>query len=525
MSDTTSTSEATKRIAAIDLGTNSFHAVLVDIYPDGSFRTVNKLKEMVILAEKGLENKLSRDAMDRGLEALKRIKFLCDSHKVETILAYATSAIREAKNGGDFIKEAEEETGIRIRAISGKMEAELIGIAIRHSIALSDEMVLMADIGGGSVEFIIGNNQEFVFYNSLKLGVARMAAAFVNSDPIEKKEIEALQKHYNEELDEVIKLAKKHHVRTIIGSSGTMENMAQIVAHKNSLAINMSLNELEFKSSDFKDLYSNFITLDKKQRLDKKGLEEKRVDIINPGMVLVNFLLNELQLETIKISEGALREGMILNFINNRKEQLNLDLVANFKDPRRRSVYELLRKCNWAEAHSKHVSIFALQLFDEFKEELKLKESDRDLLEYAALMHDIGYYISYRKHHKHALYLIRYSDLLGFKENEINIMANVARYHRKSTPRKRHKRYRKLSKSNRKRVKKLSAILRIADGLDRSHYQNVQQLEIENKSDTINLLIMTQADPELEIWGALRKAELLEKLTKKKIKVFQTDKR
>ena len=525
MSDTTSTSEATKRIAAIDLGTNSFHAVLVDIYPDGSFRTVNKLKEMVILAEKGLENKLSRDAMDRGLEALKRIKFLCDSHKVETILAYATSAIREAKNGGDFIKEAEEETGIRIRAISGKMEAELIGIAIRHSIALSDEMVLMADIGGGSVEFIIGNNQEFVFYNSLKLGVARMAAAFVNSDPIEKKEIEALQKHYNEELDEVIKLAKKHHVRTIIGSSGTMENMAQIVAHKNSLAINMSLNELEFKSSDFKDLYSNFITLDKKQRLDKKGLEEKRVDIINPGMVLVNFLLNELQLETIKISEGALREGMILNFINNRKEQLNLDLVANFKDPRRRSVYELLRKCNWAEAHSKHVSIFALQLFDEFKEELKLKESDKDLLEYAALMHDIGYYISYRKHHKHALYLIRYSDLLGFKENEINIMANVARYHRKSTPRKRHKRYRKLSKSNRKRVKKLSAILRIADGLDRSHYQNVQQLEIENKSDTINLLIMTQADPELEIWGALRKAELLEKLTKKKIKVFQTDKR
>ena len=525
MSDTTSTSEATKRIAAIDLGTNSFHAVLVDIYPDGSFRTVNKLKEMVILAEKGLENKLSRDAMDRGLEALKRIKFLCDSHKVETILAYATSAIREAKNGGDFIKEAEEETGIRIRAISGKMEAELIGIAIRHSIALSDEMVLMADIGGGSVEFIIGNNQEFVFYNSLKLGVARMAAAFVNSDPIEKKEIEALQKHYNEELDEVIKLAKKHHVRTIIGSSGTMENMAQIVAHKNSLAINMSLNELEFKSSDFKDLYSNFITLDKKQRLDKKGLEEKRVDIINPGMVLVNFLLNELQLETIKISEGALREGMILNFINNRKEQLNLDLVANFKDPRRRSVYELLRKCNWAEAHSKHVSIFALQLFDEFKEELKLKESDRDLLEYAALMHDIGYYISYRKHHKHALYLIRYSDLLGFKENEINIMANVARYHRKSTPRKRHKRYRKLSKSNRKRVKKLSAILRIADGLDRSHYQNVQQLEIENKSDAINLLIMTQADPELEIWGTLRKAELLEKITKKKIRVFQMDKR
>ncbi|MBZ9778494.1 Ppx/GppA family phosphatase [Psychroflexus sp. CAK8W] len=523
MSDNSSNSEATKRIAAIDLGTNSFHAVLVDIYPDGSFRTVNKLKEMVVLAEKGLEDRLSRDAMDRGLEALKRIKFLCDSHHVETILAYATSAIREAENGGDFIKEAKKETGIRIRAISGKMEAELIGIAVRHSIALGKEMVLMADIGGGSVEFIIGNHQKFVYYNSLKLGVARMAAAFVNSDPIEEKEIKALQKHFKDELAQVLKLAKEHHVKTIIGSSGTMENMAQMVAYKNSLQAHMSLNELEFSAGDFKDLYTNFIKLDKKQRLNKKGLEEKRVDIINPGMVLVNFLVDKLQLETIKISEAALREGMIMNFITNKKEQLNLDLVANFKDPRRRSVFDLLRKCNWAEAHSKHVADFALQLFDEFKKELKLEDSDRELLEYAALMHDIGYYISYRKHHKHALYLIRYSDLLGFKENEINIMANVARYHRKSTPHKRHKRYRKLSKSNRKRVKKLSAILRIADGLDRSHYQNVQKLEIEHKNKTINLGITTQADPELEIWGTLRKADLLEKLIDKKIRVFQKE--
>ena len=523
MSKNSSNSKATKRIAAIDLGTNSFHAVLVDIYPDGSFRTVNKLKEMVILAEKGLENKLSRNAMERGLEALKRIKFLCDSHHVETILAYATSAIREAKNGGDFIKEAEQETGVRIRAISGKIEAELIGIAIRYSIDLKDEMMLMADIGGGSVEFIIGNSKKFIYYNSLKLGVARMAAAFVNSDPIEEKEIKTLQKHYKDELTKILKLAKEHHVKTIIGSSGTMENIGEMVANKKSLPTSMSLNELEFSADDFKDLYTNFIKLDKKQRLDEKGLEEKRVDIINPGMVLVNFLVDKLKLETIKISEAALREGMILNFINNKKEQLNLDLVANFKDPRRRSVYELLRKCNWAETHSKHVANFALQLFDEFKQELKLEDTDRELLEYAALMHDIGYYISYRKHHKHALYLIRYSDLLGFKEDEINIMANVARYHRKSTPHKRHKRYKKLNKASRKRVKRLSAILRIADGLDRSHYQNVQKLEIEHYDQSIDFLITTQADPELEIWGAMRKAELLEKLTRKQIKVFQKE--
>ena len=521
MTDKTADSEPTKRIAAIDLGTNSFHAVLVDIYPDGSFRTVNKLKEMVILAEKGLENRLSREAMDRGLEALNRIKFLCDSHNVENILAYATSAIREAENGGDFIKEVGQQVGIRVRAISGKMEAEMIGLAIRHSIVLGKKMVLMADIGGGSVEFIIGNNKEFIYYNSLKLGVARMAAAFVGSDPIDQKDINKLQKHFDKELSEVLKLAKKHKVKTIIGSSGTMENIGDMVAGRYSITAKRSLNELEFSADDFRNLYSDFIKFDKKKRLKEKALEEKRVDIINPGMILLKSLVDKLKIENIKISEGALREGMILNYINNKREQLNLDLVANFKDPRRRSIYELLRKCNWLEAHSRQVSNFSLQLFDTFKEELKLKESDRELLDYASLMHDIGYYISYRKHHKHALYLIRNSDLLGFKEDEINIIANVARYHRKSTPHKGHKRYKQLNKKLRKRVKKLSALLRVADGLDRSHYQNVQKLEIDNNKESINLHITTHSDPELEIWATLRKGGLLEKLTGKKLKVFQ----
>jgi len=214
---------------------------------------------------------------------------------------------------------------------------------------------------------------------------------------------------------------------------------------------------------------------------------------------------------------------MIINYINNKKEELHLDLVANFENPRQRSVYELLRKCNWAKNHSKHVAGFAMQIFDVFKKEMDLNEQDRELLEYASLMHDIGYYISYRKHHKHALYLIKYSDLLGFNEDEINIMANVARYHRKSTPHKRHKPYKKLSKKLRRRVKKLSAILRLADGLDRSHYQNVKKLEINNTSDKINLLISTHSDPELEIWGALRKTDLLEKMTGKQVEIFQIE--
>ncbi len=508
----------TKRIAAIDLGTNSFHAVLVDIYPDGSFRTIDKLKEMVILAEKGMDNYLSEEAMQRGLDALQRIKVLCDSQQVEEIIAFATSAIREAKNGGDFTQRMIDEVGIKARAIPGQMEAELIGYAIRHSISLDKEMVLMVDIGGGSVEFIVGNNEEFLYHNSLKLGVARMSAKFVKNDPITKEEIKTIKKHYKKTLKEIADVIREHEVTTMIGSSGTMENIGAMVASRTSLTADMTLNELVFQASDFKDLYRDFIKLTRKEREKISELDEKRIDIINPGMVLVKYLIKKINIENIKISEAALRDGMILNFLN--KERPQLQLVENFPDPRKKSIFELLRKCNWLEAHSTHVAGMALQLFDEFRDELKLEEADRELLEYATWMHDIGYYISYRKHHKHALYIIRHSDLRGFNEDEINIMANVARYHRRSTPKKRHEFYKKMEKPLRKKVKRLSALLRVADGLDRSHYQNVQKLEIDNREDIVNLYLTTIGDPELEVWGAERKSKLFEKVTGKKLEIY-----
>ncbi|MFV9483726.1 HD domain-containing protein [Christiangramia sp. ASW11-125] len=518
MENPSETVNANKRIAAIDLGTNSFHAVLVDIYPDGSFRTVDKLKEMVILAEKGMDNKLSEEAMQRGLDAMKRIKFLCDSMHVEEIIAFATSAIREATNGGDFIQRMKAESGIKVRAISGSKEAALIGLAVQHSIALSEELVLMVDIGGGSVEFILGNNEKFLYSQSLKLGVARMAAKFVSHDPINKEEIKDLKKHYKKELGELSEILAKHKVRTIIGSSGTMENIGAMIANRNSHTANMSLNELVFDVSEFKKLYKNFIQLDRKEREDISELDEKRIDIINPGMVLVKYLVKEFEIEEIKISEAALRDGMILDFI--KKERPKLDLVANYPEPRKRSVHELLRKCHWMEDHSRHVAAMSLQLFDAFQKDLKLEEADRELLEYAALMHDIGYYINYRKHHKHTLYIIRHADLRGFNEDEINIMAHTARYHRRTVPKKRHYLYKQLSKKLRKRIEKLAALLRLADGLDRSHYQNVQELEIIRSSEKIRLQITTLGDPELEVWGGLRKADLLKDITGKEIEII-----
>ena len=192
-------------------------------------------------------------------------------------------------------------------------------------------------------------------------------------------------------------------------------------------------------------------------------------------------------------------------------------------DPRRRSVLELVHKCEWHEDHSRHVSMLSLKLFDEFKNELRLDDADRELLEYSALMHDIGYHISHRKHHKHALYIIRNSDLMGFREREVEIMANVARYHRRSTPKARHPFFKNLSKESKARVKKLAAILRVADGLDRSHYQNVRGVEVIKNETKSYLNIITESDPQLEIWGANRKKTLFEEVTGKELIIDEKD--
>ncbi len=511
----TNSNNPIKRIAAIDLGTNSFHAVIVDIFSDGSFRKVDDLKEMVELAKGGLGKRLAEPAFQRGIEALRKIKVLCDSQHVERILAYATSAIREAENGGEFIQKSIDELGIKINAIPGSMEAELIGYAVQHGVKLDEASVLMVDIGGGSVEFILGNRKEFFFLTSRKIGVSRMTDIFKPSDPISKEDIRRLEEHYEEELIEVGNALKENPTKTIIGSSGTMQNIGLMIANRKGLSTNVTLNELEFTAEDFSKFYSDFIKLDHKSRLNISGLDTKRVDFINTGVVLVNLLINKFGIEKVKISTQALREGIIIRYL--KKDMIGIPWSGDFADPRRRSVFELLRKCNWHEEHSKHVAKLALILFDKLKESLGLPDDDRELLEYASYLHDIGYYISHSKHHKHALYIIRHADLMGFRENEIEILANVSRYHRRSTPKKRHDEYWKLKPPVRSRIKKLAAILRVADGLDRSHFQNVQELDVCIDDQELILSITTIDEPHLEIWGAMRKSHLLREVIGRKV--------
>lgn len=504
-----------KRVTAIDLGTNSFHAVIVDIYPDGSFYTIDKLKEMVLLAEKGFKNRLSDAAMQRAVEALNKIKILSDNQGAEQILAYATSAIREAENGGILIQRVIDEIGIKITAIPGRVEAELIGLAVQHGVQMPKAPSLIMDIGGGSVEFVLADKKKFFYLTSKKLGVARMTAEHVNSDPITQSEIETLQSHFRDNLVEVAQSFALNRGELLIGSSGTMENIALMISHRLKKSPNLTINQLRFTAKQFFDFYDKVIQMDRNERSKLKGLDEKRINLLPAGLVLVHFVLKTFGIKEVKISAQALREGMILRYIKQEIEDLKELVIVD--DPRKRSVMELVHKCDWHEKHSIHVAKIALLIYDFLMEDVKFYPQDRELLEYACFMHDIGYYISHSKHHKHALYIIRNADLKGFNEEEIEIMAHVARYHRRSTPKPRHSLYNKLNEEEKERIRKLSAIIRIADGLDRSHYQNVRSLNLVKSEDTITMRLATESDPQLEIWGAMRKNLLFEEVTGKKL--------
>jgi exopolyphosphatase/guanosine-5'-triphosphate,3'-diphosphate pyrophosphatase len=492
-------SAAPVRACIIDLGTNSFHAIIVDAYANGSFKVVDRMKEMVRLGQHGLgKNRLPEDAMQRGLEALRRIHLLAQGWGAREYLAFATSAIREATNGGAFIDRVNDELGLRIRPISGEQEARLIYQGVRRAVDL-DAPSLLVDIGGGSVEFIVSEGGEVRFARSLKLGAARMTERFVTTDPLSEAEEEAMRAHFREALQPVVEAARQYGVTTIVGSSGTNEALAQVFVNRSGDA-SRSIFQQDLPPKPFRKILRRVIDSTETERHAADGIEEKRVDQIAAGAVLVDTLLDTLAVERLRVSSNALREGMVVHFIDQNLRLLQR--LAPFTDVRRRSVYELGFRFRWKERHAQHVAATAQFLFDACRPLYDGPRADRELLEYAALLHDVGYHISHRGHHKHSRYLIAHADLRGFQPEETALIALVARYHRGARPKKKHKRYKKRSRSERRRVRQLAALLRIAEGLDRSHFQNVRALAATLTADRLRLQLQTKGDPQLEVGTA-----------------------
>jgi exopolyphosphatase/guanosine-5'-triphosphate,3'-diphosphate pyrophosphatase len=498
------------KLGVLDIGTNSIHMVLAEVEPDFSYKIFDRFKDMTRLGDGTFDTKrLSEAAMARGLEVIRNLATLARNKGYDRIEAVATSAVREARNGGDFIEAVMRQTGLTVRVVTGQEEARLIYLGVRHSMDLSGKPTLIVDVGGGSVELIAGNDRALLKGQSLKLGAIRLKDLFLPRDPPGKSMIKALRRTVESTMYRALRRFRARQFGRLVGTSGMIVNIAEVIhlrrTGKPLAQANMATFSLKELQAVEKDLYAADFT----SRLAIPGLDPKRADTLLPATTVLRTLMERSGLETLTVSSSAIREGLIYDFISRHREGLRTE--QEIPNIRRRNIISLARRCEYSETHSHHVAALALRLFDATVPLHNLGDAEREHLEYAALLHDVGYHINSRQHHKHTYYLITNSDLHGFTADEIDTIANVARYHRRALPHNKHAAWKQLPSPQRKTVEKLSALLRIADGLDRSHFSVVRSFRVKT-GKKVTLYLNTTSDSELEIWAARGRADLFERV-------------
>jgi exopolyphosphatase/guanosine-5'-triphosphate,3'-diphosphate pyrophosphatase len=504
------------RIAAIDIGTNSIHMIVVQVRPDLSFEVIDREKDMVRLGAGGLDGRsLTPTAMLAAMQTLSKFRRLAESHKVDEIVAAATSATREAENGGDFIADVDRQTGIRIRVISGTEEARLIHLAAGYGVDIGGTTAVVVDIGGGSVEVTLGTATHLTLGRSFKVGVIRLTERFVQSDPLSGGDERKLVKHLQREMGSYLDQIAARKFDRVIGTSGTILSLGAM-ASVDEGGPPEDLRNRRVSAKALHRLRKRIIESDLQERLALPGMDPRRADLSVAGSVLFDTILRRLGAEEFTLCDLALREGLVIDYIHRNSARIRK--VERYPDVRRRSVIELGERCGYWSDHAQQVSRLALSIFDQTRSVHGLSDKEREWLEYGALLHDIGVHISYERHHRHSYYLIKNGDLRGFDPEETEVIALIARYHRQATPKKSHDGYADLRGPLRRTVKMLGAMVRLAEGLDRSHAQALAGLDLYPRGDDYLARLRTAGDAELELWAAHRHVAPLEAILGKPVR-------
>ncbi|HLH80420.1 MAG TPA: Ppx/GppA phosphatase family protein [Chthonomonas sp.] len=507
--------------AAIDIGTNSIRLAVVRIEDDNHITTLAQHREMVRLGEgEFATHRMTPEAIDRGALVCARFADVARGFGADEIVAFATAAVREAENREEFIERVRREAGIEVRVISGPEEARLIWLGVSSGIELGSKRALLIDIGGGSTEVIVGTSEGHEVLESMKLGAIRLSNLFFDTpDPVSPELFAKVQAHVRAVANPVARRVQQAGFDLVLGSAGTINCLGQVVANytgnveaSQKLTSSSSLRGgITFRTADLREVVKLLCRLPLEERRQVPGMDPARADIILGGAAILLTFLEQVEAERITTSERGLREGILVDHLlrqEGTREQFQTLSV------RRRSILQLARACNYEADHAHHTAFLALRLFDELRRlgEHSYGNTSRELLEYAAILHDIGTFLSHSNHQRHAYYIIRNSDLLGFDDTEIDIIANVALYHRKGIPKKKHPNMADLNREERRRVRVLAALLRVAEGLDRSHLGLVRDIRLrrEESPRRFVLTLISDAECELEVWGVQNNSDLFE---------------
>jgi exopolyphosphatase/guanosine-5'-triphosphate,3'-diphosphate pyrophosphatase len=507
------------RVAAIDIGSNSVRQIVADVAADGAIRVIDEMKASPRLGA-GLSDggALTEEAMRAAVEKVAHMVTLARQIGASKIEAVATSAVRDATNAQEFIDLVREQTGIKVRVLSGEEEA-LLGFrsALAH-FDLAEGRAVVMDIGGGSLELALSVDGLLERLESFPFGALRLTEQFLE-EPIRRRDVRKLRKHVREALRTKLR-ARDWRRAQLIGSGGTFTTLAAMSLARQEVATAQTVHGTRVQRSELEHILEALQDMSLEERRSVPGLSAARADIIVAGLAVAAEVIARLDAPELLVSGYGIREGLVLETARVAPP------AAGPGDARERSVQRLADVCRFEERHSRHVQTLALQLFDSLGERLGCVPRDRELLADAALLHDIGYHISYSQHNKHSYYLILHAELLGMTPAEQVIVANVARYHRGRPPRKKQQTFGVLDREMRARIKRLAAILRVADGFDRGHVAAVSRIKTRWTERALRLTPVPSTKARslrLELWGASRKSELLAKVAGVPVEIVSPD--
>ncbi|HEX2384563.1 MAG TPA: Ppx/GppA phosphatase family protein [Acidimicrobiales bacterium] len=497
-------------LAAIDIGTNSIHLVIARPTGNNRFEVVDREKEVVRLGSgSGDMKRLAPEAIERGIDTLGRFRRLVDSHGAE-LHAVATSAVREAENRSEFVRRARDEAGVPVSVISGAEEARLIRLGVLQAVPAYDQRHLLVDIGGGSSEFVVGEGNEVLGARSLKLGAIRLTERFGLDRPVRRKTLEECRQFIRSYLTQVTRMVRPLGFDIAIGSSGTIVNVAEMVRAARGEAPMLQVSGAVIDAGGLRDVVKALLDADSvEERLQVPGLDARRADIVLGGALVLEQTFAALAIDEMIASDFALREGVLLDVLR-RRDKTSL---GHLRDLRYESVTHLAAIAPGELEHAQHATELALELFEQTADLHGLDPSCEEMLEAAGLLANVGLFVSHDRHHLHSYYVIRNSDVLtGFTDDEIELIAQVARYHRKSAPKPSHVEFAALPGAVQSKVRTLAGILRIGVALDRTRTGAVRELLATHRKGTLTITLRhdDDADVSLEAYTAVTRKGLLE---------------
>ena len=512
-------SGAGRRVAFMDIGTNSIRLLIVRVHPNHATNVLIQLKQTVRLGEGEFDDQvLQPGAVDRAVSVTQQFASLIRSHAADDVIAVATAATREAKNQREFVQRLQEAARLDVRVVSGQEEARLIYLGVSSGFHLEDKQAFFIDIGGGSTEVIVGTQHSYRYLNSLRLGAIRLAGQFpagahgVMSPQAYSRVVRFVRRHAVHTLREV----RSHPIDLAIGSSGTIENLADVAMRRH--AGRRLRRDDEITASNLRETVRTLGAMPLKERRRVPGLNPERADIVMAGAAILEAFMQALELPAIRVSERGLREGLLIDYLIRHGHAPALQDLS----VRRRSVLELGRTCLFEEPHARTTARLALALFDSAAAAglHAFGTWERELLEYAALLHRIGAFLTYNNYQAHTHYLIRNANLLGFDQTEVAIIAATALFHRKALPQREHPEFAGLDRKAQKVVRLLSMLLRLAESLDRSHAGKVQSAHLRARGNSrVVLAIHAAVNCQIEMWAVKKHVAAFHKVFGRRLEV------